>query len=336
MCLLRMEWSLLYPLLLLLTFLLTLAVRYLAIRNGFFDIPNARSLHSEPTPIGGGLAVAISWYGLLIYMFYRREIDSNLFYALLSGSIVCIVSLIDDLVDLRPAIRILAQTVSAVAAVYFLGGLKLLDVGFATIELPLWSNILVIILFIWFINLFNFSDGIDGYLGAGGVFIFASMSFFTDNPLSLGFAAIITGFLLLNWPKAKIFSGDVGSTLIGFTFVVFAIKFQNENELSLINSLVLSGLFWTDVTVTLVRRMINRERLVEPHNKFAYHRLFLGGYSQQRVLLTGIGLNILLFLVVLIFLNYAYEFLPGALLVQTAIIWLFIKLADHKRSFYQS
>ncbi len=315
------------------TFILTLIMRYIAVRRKVFDIPNIRSLHSEPVPLGGGLAIAIVWFSFLIFMFYRNNIPSDLFYAMASGIIVCIVSFIDDLKNLSPRIRLLAQLVSAIAALYFLGGLNKLDLGFMIVALPVWSNIIIALVFIWFINLFNFSDGMDGYLGTGGVFLFVSMSFFTGDMLAMSFACIILGFLILNWPKAKIFSGDTGSTLIGFTFMVFTIRYQNEGSLSLVIPIVLSGLFWTDATITLIRRIQNRERLSEPHKKFAFQRLYQAGYTPTRILFISIGLNLLLFIIVWFFTAHAYKWLLGALIVQFILIRMFIWLADRKKSF---
>jgi UDP-N-acetylmuramyl pentapeptide phosphotransferase/UDP-N-acetylglucosamine-1-phosphate transferase len=315
------------------TFILTLIARHFAIRRKIFDIPNNRSLHSEPVPLGGGLAIAIVWFCYLIFLFCQNNIPTELFYALTSGSIVCIVSFIDDLKNLSPRIRLLAQSISAAAALYFLGGLSTLDLGFIVVHLPVWSNIFVALVFIWFINLFNFSDGMDGYLGTGGVFLFVSLSLFTGDMLSLSFACIILGFLILNWPKAKIFSGDIGSTLVGFTFMVFAISYQQEGSLSFLIPLILSGLFWTDATLTLFRRIENRERLSQPHKKFAFQRLYQAGYKPTRILFIGIGLNLLLFLITYLFSSFAYQLLLVALILQIILIRLFIWFADRKKSY---
>jgi UDP-N-acetylmuramyl pentapeptide phosphotransferase/UDP-N-acetylglucosamine-1-phosphate transferase len=315
------------------TFLLTLIMRKLAVKRKIFDIPNARSLHSEPVPLGGGLAIFMSWFGYLIYTLEKKQIDVELFYAMLSGILVSAVSFIDDIRNLSARVRLLAQTISAIAALYFLGGLERIDLGFIIIHLPLWTNIIVVLIFVWFINLFNFSDGMDGYLGTGGVILFASFAIFAGDKLALIFACIILGFLILNWPKAKIFSGDTGSTLIGFTFMVFAIRYQNEGILSFIIPILLSGLFWTDATLTLIRRMRNGERLSEPHKKFAFQRLYQAGYKPTLILFISIGFNLLLFITAWLFTAFAYKFLLVALVIQIFLIRLFIWLADRKKSF---
>ena len=162
------------------------------------------------TPRGGGLAIVVVWYTFLTFAFFAGHMPTQLYLALMSSIVLAGVSFIDDIRNLSPRIRLASQLVSAVLALYFLGGLQSIDLGFTILKLPVWTNILVVVAILWAINLFNFLDGIDGYLGMEGVFVFVTLFLFTHDFNTLAFAAVIAGFLVWNWPKAKIFCGDIG------------------------------------------------------------------------------------------------------------------------------
>ncbi|HAF30227.1 MAG TPA: glycosyl transferase, partial [Bacteroidales bacterium] len=206
------------PLVLLSAFLITLAITWLvriyAIKKSIVDIPNERSSHTISTPRGGGIAIVLVWMAGLSYLFVKGEIETNLFLALSSGMVLFVISLIDDVIDLKPAIRMAAQSVSVATALYFIGGVQSIDFGFFVFN-HVWINtFLAFIGLIWFINLFNFLDGIDGYASAETILIsLAFFALFTDYfLLILVFSTL--GFLVWNWQSAKIFMGDVGSTVL--------------------------------------------------------------------------------------------------------------------------
>ena len=318
-----------------LSFSLTKIIQVIAQKKKIIDIPNYRSSHDTPTPRGGGLAIACIWYSLISLLFITNRIEDNLYFALISGIVISIVSLIDDLRDVPPYIRITAQFMSVSVSLFFLGGLETVDLGFAVYSVPWFLNIVVLCAWIWCINLFNFMDGIDGYLGMEGIFIFLSLFLFTGDYLLLLLVPIILGFLFLNWPKAKIFSGDTGSTLIGFSFMVFAIYYQNSRKISIIVPLILNGLFWMDATITLLRRLMNNEKLILAHNKHAYQRLVRGGYTHLKVLTIGTVINLFIIAITLLFHFYLPNLILIALFLQIIIVMRFIRFADSKRKFKQ-
>ncbi|MBK9390229.1 MAG: hypothetical protein IPN68_08570 [Bacteroidetes bacterium] len=149
----------------------TYFIRKIALYNRILDIPNMRSSHTEPTPRGGGLAIVISWFLGISFLHLFELIESELFFALISGAFLAIISFLDDLYTIKPWIRILFQLVTVFAGLYFLGGFKLLYFDNLKIEIPLYVNILIIIGGIWFINLYNFLDGIDGYASVEAISI---------------------------------------------------------------------------------------------------------------------------------------------------------------------
>jgi Fuc2NAc and GlcNAc transferase len=134
-----------------------------SVRKKILDIPNERSSHSIPTPRGGGLAIVISWYSGISILFMMGLVDRNLYFALLSGIILAIISLVDDLFDLKPSIRLIGQIVTVIIAFILLGGIKPVYVFNNNIIPAIILYPVAIVGMVWFINLYNFLDGIDGY-----------------------------------------------------------------------------------------------------------------------------------------------------------------------------
>ena len=323
---------LLYIIIFILAFGLTFIVRHIAIRKAVLDIPNERSSHTIPTPRGGGLAIAIAWYAGLIFTFFTGMIDETLFYTLMLGVLIVVVSLVDDLIGVNYIIRLTIQAITAASALYLMGGLQKIDIGFYVIQ---QNEILTILSFfgiIWFINLYNFIDGIDGYAAGEAIFISAAVYvLFSDSVILLiGFAAL--GFLFWNWDKAKIFMGDIGSTLLGYTFAVMAIWHQNHDTSSLVVWLMLTSLFWFDATITIYRRFINKERLSQAHRKLAYQRIVQAGFSHQKTVLLAMIINLIILLLVyfsVVNKNYVLLFF----FLNIIVLYIFVKLVDKKKKF---
>ena len=276
-----------------LSFFLTWLIKDFALRKKMFDVPNERSLHEIPTPLSGGTAIVITWYIGITILYYFGIIERGLFFALLCGILLAIVSLIDDLTGLKPFIRLIIHFLTAIAAFYFLGGLRPLilpgiDTYFDFLIYPL-----AIIGMVWFINLFNFMDGVDGFASLEAIIICSVLFTLTWSMVTLLLISCITGFLYWNWPRAKIFMGDVGSTQLGFILVVLGIYFHNIFEFSILNWIMLTSPFWFDATLTLIRRWRNGEKLSEAHRKHVYQRIVQAGFSHEKV-------NFFLFLINLI------------------------------------
>lgn len=302
-------------------------------RNRFIlDLPNERSSHSIPTPLGGGIAIAIIWFLVITFLFLRKEIDSALFLALLCGLPVSIIGLVDDIVSISPKIRLFVQVASASTALFFLGGLNSIDIGFGLLSVPFVLSILAVVGIVWFTNLFNFLDGIDGYISAEVIFIgLAYFLFFGIFPPVI-LATITAGFLVWNWQPAKIFIGDMGSTLLGFTIGVFAVYYQNINQSSIVIWLMLTSLFWFDATLTLFRRWRNHEQLFKAHKKHAYQRIIQSGFSHQKTVLYSLVINLLIMGLVWLSLVFPFMLLP---LFGINIVYLYVvmRLVDKRFSF---
>jgi Fuc2NAc and GlcNAc transferase len=330
-----MEMILFYFAIFVASFAITWMVRSIAIRKSIMDIPNDRSSHTVPTPRGGGLAVAVTWFTGIVCFFLGGKIESNLFYALLSGLPLTLIGLADDIFNLRPGVRFLVQFLCTALALFFLSGLQNCQLSIVNCQLSMILTPLAFIAIIWSINLFNFLDGIDGYIGSEIVFIGISLFVLLGSQVGLLLIAAVTGFLFWNWPKAKIFMGDVGSTLLGFSIAVLAVYHQNNLTLSIPVWLILTSVFWFDATITLFRRIWNKEKLSQAHRKHAYQRIVQAGFSHQKTVIWMLVFNMLGF--GLAYLSIKYKRLDLIFLgIDIAILCAVLKLIDKKKPFEYS
>ena len=312
-----------------LSFALTYFIRLFALKNKIVSIPNERSLHDIPTPLGGGLAIVISWYVGISILFFCSKIDKNLYFALLSGAILTLVSLIDDLRGLKPFIRLIFHFITSIIAFVLLGGLRQLVIPGIQMNYLFLVYPLAIIGMVWFINLFNFMDGVDGFASLEAITICLVIFFLTGSTINLLLLACVSGFLSWNLPKAKIFMGDVGSTHLGFILVVLGIYFHNTYQFSILNWIMLTSPFWFDATLTLYRRWRNGEKLGEAHRKHAYQRIVQAGFSHLKVNVYLLIIN--LFVVAMILIYREIKFLQIPLFVLTLSFFYFLTRQVDKR-----
>ncbi len=305
----------------------TYLIRYIANKKELLDHPNDRSSHTVPTPKGGGLAIMVTFFGGLVYLYIQAQVEPQLFFALLTALPVIVISLIDDIYPLSAKIRFAVQFSSAAAALYFLGGIDSIDFILFTLN-GVWLNLIALLGIVWMTNLYNFLDGIDGYAGAEAVFVgLAAFLLFGSEPALL-IAAATTGFLFFNWHKASIFMGDVGSAPLGFIFAVLILN--DADAPSFLAWLILLSLFWFDATFTLIRRAKRGEKLSQAHKKHAYQRLNQAGYPHNKVVLLSITVNMLLFTALWFLPQSSYLYLFFVLLV---LLYTLTKLIDTKKAF---
>ncbi|NLD50212.1 MAG: glycosyltransferase family 4 protein [Clostridiaceae bacterium] len=284
-----------------------------------------------PTPRGGGLAIVALWFGALILLHFNNKIPNNLFFALFSGLLLAVISFLDDIFSLRPVFRLIAQIGSSSLALFFLKGFdttyffdaKIFDI----LIIPF-----IITGMIWYINLYNFLDGIDGYASLEAIFVAFSMYIFTGELLTLVLIAPVAGFLFWNWPKAKIFMGDVGSTQLGFILIVLGVYFHNSDGLDFLVWIILTSSFWFDATLTLLRRWKNGEKLSHAHKKHAYQRIVQYGFSHQRVLFILIFVNAIIFLITIVYREFDFLKIPLILITLAGLYFLY-KMVDKRVPF---
>ncbi len=283
---------------------LTVTLRYYAIKKGVIDTPNERSSHTTPTPRGGGLSFVIIFLTAFIaaYLFNISAFtpQTEPFFALLSASLlVAGIGFWDDHTHIPARWRFLIHAVAALIGLLLLG-LPEIPLPSTTIALGFIGYPLGVIALVWLLNLFNFMDGIDGIAGSEALFVGISAIIIMHNATFADFSTLIfwlsilmagvAGFLILNWPPAKIFMGDAGSGFLGLMLGLFALWSANLG-LPIWCWVILLALFISDATVTLLRRILNGERWFEAHRSHLYQQLSRKWGSHRSVTLALISLN---------------------------------------------
>lgn len=284
---------------------LTAFVRRNAVRLGLLQAPNERSSHSVPTPSGGGIGIVLG--GSIALGAAAFGAPAPALWLLILSLLVAAVGFVDDRRPLPALLRLPLQLVLVAAAILL--AVPLDELG-RQIGLPVPALVLAALALVgavYWINIFNFMDGIDGIAASQAIFMLLGallLLALRDPPaigggaaaILLGLTGATVGFLVLNWPPAKIFMGDAGSTYLGFTLAVMALVSIATGLVSLPQWLILGALFLADSTVTLVRRLLNRERIFEAHRRHAYQALSrrLGGH--RPVTLGFIAVNVVVLL----------------------------------------
>lgn len=243
------------------------------------DLPNQRSLHERPVPRSGGMAIMAG-----IFLAFALLMIPPL--VVLPTVILAAVSFFDDLRGLSAALRFGVHCVTATA--------------FAAAALPgapLWLLALVMLSAVWMTNLYNFMDGSDGLAGGmtliGFGFLGAAAWAAGGTTIAmacLAVAAAAAAFLAFNFPPARIFMGDTGSIPLGFlAAAIGAIGWREALWPMWFAPLVFSP-FIADASVTIVRRMLRRERLWVAHRDHYYQRLVLMGWGHRKTALAEYAL----------------------------------------------
>lgn len=265
------------------TVLTTRRVLTYLIRRQIMDTPNERSSHTLPTPRGGGLATTPVLAVALVTQFIGLGLGA---LALLA------ISWVDDRKGLPPLPRFAAQAVVVSLFLVFLPSEQRVFQG----ALPVWADhTLTGLAWLWFVNLYNFMDGIDGITCVETISIAIGVAVLGGSalqPSALATGAVAGAFLLFNWHPAKLFLGDSGSVPLGFALggllVLLAIQGQ------LVAALILPAYYLADATITLCRRALNGEKVWQPHRKHFYQRAVQGGKRHDQVALLISGGNVLL------------------------------------------
>lgn len=324
---------------------LTGTIRRYALQKGILDVPNARSSHAVPTPRGGGLAVVIVFLAALLLLAMRSVIVLDLAVAICGGGLlVAGIGWVDDRRGVSPLVRAVVHGLASSWALYWLGGFPSLNLGMTRLVLGPVGFILGVVGIVWCINLYNFMDGIDGLagteavttgliaallVGGAGVGFLPSLSDVATASaresiavVSLLLVPASLGFIVWNWPPAKVFMGDVGSGFLGFTFGVLAVASENSGALPLLVWLLLLGVFVVDATATLLGRIWRRERLTEPHRTHAYQLAVQTGYTHKQVTMTVLAINAMLGVLAAAALVWPRALLPAVIAGGLALVIL--------------
>ncbi|WOJ98465.1 glycosyltransferase family 4 protein [Congregibacter brevis] len=256
----------------------------LAKRLRFLDAPNHRSAHVVVTPSSGGLAIVAA---IVVSLLASEAFGQNLDQASLSTMLwlivaVCALGAWDDRRPVPVYLRLAVFLLLSALAVFASLGSE---------PMPSWMWPLLVVGFAWLLNLYNFMDGIDGLAAlhtvmvAGGMLAVALITGAERTYLMLCVIIIggYAGFLAFNWPPAKLFMGDAGSLSAGMLIGWLGLLALQDAHLPTIAWWLLMSPFLLDTGVTLMERVIQRERLTEAHSGHCYQRLARHWGSHRRV-----------------------------------------------------
>ncbi|PPR21808.1 MAG: putative undecaprenyl-phosphate N-acetylglucosaminyl 1-phosphate transferase [Alphaproteobacteria bacterium MarineAlpha10_Bin2] len=282
------------------SWLATAGVLRLLRQRGVLDIPNERSSHAAPTPRGGGIAVIgvllAAW--LAFWLSGAAIAATHEFWIILAaGAALALISWFDDVRGGLPAIvRLGAQAIAVGAGLFALpeGGV------FQGALPPVLDLALSGLIWLWFVNLFNFMDGIDGIAGSqatsAGLGLFALAVIFPAaawlGAYALALAAVALGFLAWNWQPARIFLGDVGSVPLGYAIGWLLLSLASFGLWQAALLLVLY--FVADASFTLVRRLARGEPIWRAHKQHYYQFAVAAGRSHGHVVVAVTAVNLLL------------------------------------------
>jgi UDP-GlcNAc:undecaprenyl-phosphate GlcNAc-1-phosphate transferase len=284
---------------------LTPFVRRLALRTGFVDHPVDRSMHTEPKPYLGGIAIYIAFAVAVLAggAFVEPEVQG----ILIGGGMIVMLGVIDDRRRLSPKVKLLGQIVAAAAAVYGFGvRMDYIFLGSHQINFGAWAGPFTIFWMISFINVVNFIDGLDGL--AAGISSIASLTlllvslqqqFANAIVLTAALAGAAIGFLRYNFNPAKIFMGDAGAMFLGFALSAISVH-------GMLKTTVTVGVFVPvlalavpifDTAFAIIRRVAAGRSIGEADKDHLHHRLLRAGYSHRNTVLLmwaisgGLGLS---------------------------------------------
>ena len=284
------------------SYLIAARVRAYALRASLLDVPNERSSHTVPTPRGGGLAIAVVTLCGTALAVPLGLVPMRLAMAIVGGGVlIACVGFIDDRRGLPASARALAHIAAALWTVRVLGGLPDLELGGRSVHLGWWGGALAVAGIVWLTNLYNFMDGIDGLAGGEATLVGAGAGLMllaagrADIALIAGLvSAASAGFLVWNWPPARLFMGDVGSGFLGYLFATLAVASENSGALPLLAWVIILAVFVLDATTTLLRRALSGQRWYAAHRSHAYQRAVQHGRSHREVTIGVLVLDLAL------------------------------------------
>lgn len=310
-------------------------------RRDVLDHPNERSSHQQPTPRGGGIAViaviAVGWLAisLLPYIGARSGAElTSLLVILAMGVALAGLSFLDDLRGLAILVRFGSQIIAVTVGVMMLPDRTMVFQDVLPYGI---DRVLAGFAWLWFINLYNFMDGIDGItvvetasIAVGilllGIFGLASQQFGLIGAVIAG-AAI--GFGFWNWHPAKLFLGDVGSVPLGYLlgFLLLSLAAQGQWAAALLLPLY----YLADATLTLLRRLGRGEKIWRAHRSHYYQQAARAWGNHGRVSLVILGLNLFLVAVALSAANGALPAWAAVVMGGAAsgiLLWYFHTLPE--------
>ena len=276
---------------LIVTYICTPLVRTLAVKIGAIDAPDARKVHQVSIPRLGGLAIYIGYMVSLLYSV--KDISSV--KGLIIGSVILVaVGIWDDVKQIGPKTKLLGQIVAALMLPIFDNAIHFISIGDHMLYLEYLSIPLTVFWIVGFTNIVNLIDGLDGL--AAGISLIACIAICIVTLqmgqvdlacITLALAGAACGFLRYNFNPAKIFMGDTGSMLLGYTMAAISVmgSVKTAATVGLVVPVIVLGLPILDTLFAIVRRRINGRPVFQPDKGHLHHRLLAMGLTQKQAVL---------------------------------------------------
>ena len=294
------------------SFFLAALARKFAPRLGFLDQPDGeRKLHRQPTPLMGGLAVFLAILGtcgIVLLLEYSQwiELQTDIHFVvvlLVSAASFCGIGLYDDKYSLRASYKLVFQLIACLPFAICGHSIQRVEFLGAAMDFGFWGIPFTTLWLIACVNVVNLIDGMDGLASTICLIVaivMAPIAMINGNigiaTLSLIFAGSLAGFLVHNWPPAKIFLGDAGSLLIGFMAGALSIggAFKTATGFTLIMPLVVLSVPFFDTFLAIVRRKLKGQQISRPDRCHIHHQLQDRGLSSSQTLLLLTGICVLM------------------------------------------
>jgi UDP-GlcNAc:undecaprenyl-phosphate GlcNAc-1-phosphate transferase len=293
---------------LVITFVVTVAVMLamhpLAIKIGLVDHPGGRKRHDGAVPLIGGLAI---FAGMVVGDFMIGPPTVGFLSALVAGTLLIIIGVIDDRISLPPATRVITQ-ISVVLIMIYGAGLQLADIGdpFGTgiISMGRFTVVFTVVVALTLINAYNLIDGLDGLAGSMAAIALLSVALVAGTDSVFGSAALvgvaaIAGFLVFNFPVSwnrsiRSFMGDAGSTLLGFAivWVTLGVVQGAERAISPVHCLWFAAIPIFDCLSCFVCRSLNKKSPFTPGRDHFHHSLRRGGFNVRPTMMILVGFQL--------------------------------------------
>ena len=270
-------------------------------RFQILDHPNKRSLHDRPTPRSGGIAILAALLLASVLIAISSGLPSGVLWVFAATVGVAAISYLDDRRGVAARYRLLVHFAAAGSLVMGGWSLRVLEVPGWVWVWPMGLGMIFSVLFaVWMTNLYNFMDGMDGFAGGMACFgfgTFALLGALDGNVpyalVNLAVVAAVAGFLLFNFPPAKIFMGDIGSSPLGFLAAAFTLWGTRIELFPFWAAIVVFSPFIIDATMTLIRRLVRGERIWDAHVTHYYQRLVRLGWGHRLTVLWEYALMLL-------------------------------------------
>lgn len=283
-----------------LAFAMTYFMRAYALKKNIIDNPNERSSHSIPTPRGGGVAVVCNYLLALAVLMYSQQLTLHIGLTLMgAGFVIALLGFLDDHGHINSMLRLAIHFLVAIGSVISLGGFAEVTI-FNGLQLGFIANIIAVLFLVWLLNLYNFMDGINGIASVEAITTTVSIAILyyvlntsLNSDLLWLLTACVFGFLLWNFPTAKIFMGDACSGFLGLTLGILALIALKEDLALFCAWIICLGVFVVDATYTLIKRVLSGYKMYDAHRSHSYQILSRKWGSHTPVTLAVAAVNLL-------------------------------------------